>query len=120
MINSIPTSWPSFLLKLNARIEEHMFDDNLTVRRLLPLLAMSRSDLHRKLTRSVGMSATRYIRHIRLQRAATLLLKERDWSVYQVALDVGFKSQSYFTKRFREAFGVCPLEWRQGKLAHLC
>ena len=118
----IPTyhSEPSFLHNLNAQIEGHISDEKLTVHRLLRLIAMSRTNLHRKLTRSVGMSATEYIRYVRLHRAAELLLENRDWTIYCVALEVGFSSQSYFTKRFREVFGICPAAWRQRHVEHMC
>ena len=119
MITTTSTYEHSFLQNLNAQIEEHIFDDNLTVTVLLRLLAMSRTNLHLKLVRSVGMSTTGYIRHIRLRRAAALLLEKREWSVYQVAQEVGFNSQSYFTKRFHEKFGVCPVVWREQRLEHL-
>lgn len=119
MITTTPTYEHSFLQNLNAQIEEHIFDDNLTVTMLLRLLAMSRTNLHLKLVRSVGMSTTGYIRHIRLHKAAVLLLENHEWSIYQVAQEVGFNSQSYFTKRFHEKFGVCPVVWREQRLEHL-
>lgn len=119
MIIPAHISEPSFLHNLNSQIEGHISDETLTVHRLLRLIAMSRTNLHRKLTRSVGMSATEYIRHVRLHRAATLLLENRDWTVYRVALEVGFNSQSYFTKRFREVFGICPAAWRLQNLEHM-
>lgn len=39
-------------------------------------VGMSRTDLHRKLEKTVGMSATEYIRFVRLYKAAELLIKE--------------------------------------------
>lgn len=119
MITTTSTYQHSFLQNLNAQIEAHMFDDTFNVPVLLRLLAMSRTNLHLKIVRLCGMSTTGYIRHIRLHKAATLLLEKREWSVYQVAQEVGFNSQSYFTKRFHEKFGVCPLMWREQKLEHL-
>lgn len=114
-----------FLQNLNVQIETHVSDSSLTIRRLLRLVGMSRTDLHRKLSRATGMSATAYLRHLRLQRAAGLLKEHPHWSIYQVALEVGFESQSYFTRKFKEQFGVCPVAFRAtqqenlGKLEHL-
>jgi AraC-like DNA-binding protein len=119
MMTSVNATQPCFLNNLQAQIEQHIADDNLTVCKLVRILAMSRTNLHRKLVRSVGMSATEYIRYVRLHKAAALLLETRELSVYQVALEVGFNSQSYFTKRFREMFGVCPIAWREKRLEHL-
>ncbi len=101
-----------FLLYLDTQIEAHLSDHSLNVHRLLRLVGMSRSDLHRKLGSTVGMSTTEYLRQKRLDKAAELLREEPEWSVYQVAHEVGFENQSYFSKRFKEVFGRCPVAWR--------
>ncbi len=101
---------------LFALINDHAFNDNLTVKKLARIVAMSRTDLHRKLIGSVGMSATEYIRHIRLNKASILLVERPELSIYDVAIEVGFNTQSYFSKRFREVFGYSPTEWRWQKL----
>lgn len=104
---------PNFLITINNHIEQHLADSNLTIKKMTRLVGMSRTDLHRKLDKTVGMSATEYIRYIRLHKAAQLLILEREWSVYQICMEVGFNDQSYFTRRFRELFGVCPLIFRE-------
>jgi AraC-like DNA-binding protein len=119
MITPVQTTQPLLSESFFARIKDHVFNDSLTVQKLARLIAMSRTDLHRKLTCLVGMSATEYIRHIRLSRASVLLLEKPGLSIYQVALEVGFNNQSYFSKRFREVFGYSPKEWRMQKLEHL-
>lgn len=102
----------AFLQNFNNQIEKHLSDSSLCVKKLLRLIGMSRTDLHRKLSRATGMSATQYVRHIRLQHAAILLKEQPHWSIYQIALEVGFESQSYFTKKFKEHFGICPMAFR--------
>jgi AraC-like DNA-binding protein len=89
----------------------------LDVQKLLRLVGMSRTDFHRKLYRAAGMSATEYLRKRRLEKAAELLRQEPKWSIYQVALEVGFENQSYFTVRVTEVLGCCPYAWR-GRLEH--
>ncbi len=50
------------------------------------------------------------IRSIRLQRAAALLA-QKTGSVAEIAYFVGFNSQAYFAKCFREQFGCSPKEY---------
>jgi AraC-like DNA-binding protein len=81
---------------------------------------MSRSGLHRRLKAATGMSAMAYIRYLRLRQAAQLLVEQPERSVFCIAIEVGFNDHSYFTKRFREAYGVCPISFRsaQQNLGH--
>ncbi len=101
-----------FMLNLNLIIETHLPDPDFNVKKLVRAAGTSRTDLHRKLISSVGMSTTEYLRYKRLQKAALLLTTHPDWCVCQVAYEVGFQHPSYFTQRFREVFGVCPLSFK--------
>lgn len=107
-----PNHQPLFLTTLNGQIEKHLSDNTLDMKKVTRLVGMSRTDLHRKLDKTVGMSATEYIRHVRLHKAADLLIREPEWSVYHICLEVGFNNQSYFTKRFKALFGKCPCTFR--------
>lgn len=106
----------SFMCKITICIRTNMHDPLLCLSKLLRLLGMSRSDLHRKLKAATSMSATEYIRHLRLQRAAQFLVSQPERSVFCIALEVGFNDHSYFTKRFREAYGVSPATFRATQL----
>ena len=71
--------------------------------------AMSRSQLHRKLAALIDKSPSDLIRQTRLLRAKELLLK-RSTTPSQVAFEVGFSSHTYFSKCFKDEFGVSPGE----------
>jgi AraC-like DNA-binding protein len=98
-----------FLRKINHHLEANLSDTSLTVEKLLPRIGMSRTDLHRKIVGQTGMTASEYIRHYRLRRAAHLLREKPDCTICQIARAVGFNSQSYFGRRFREMFGCSPV-----------
>ncbi len=106
-----------FLPRLDLQIGEHLSDASLNVKKLLRLVGMSRTDLHRKLHETVGMSTTAYMRHLRLRRAVALLVEQPDLSILQVASAVGFDNQGYFTRKFRDVFGCCPRAYREENLA---
>jgi AraC-like DNA-binding protein len=71
---------------------------------------MSNSPLHRKL--STGLSATKFIRHIKLNRAKALL-RQPELSITAVAFDTGFQDPSYFGRVSKQEFGLPPMEWKE-------
>lgn len=105
-----------FLNVLHHTIEEHLSDSEFNVNRLVHLVGMSRTDLHRKLTRKTGMSVSAYVRYVRVQRAKELLLQHPDWCICRVGYEVGFNSPSYFTRVFKAVEGTCPDAFRVEKL----
>lgn len=102
-----------FLKQLDERLGDRLFDPKLNVTKMLRLVFMSRTDLHRKLKREADLSATEYLRQRRLKKAKQLLTERPDLHIGRVALEVGFSSQSYFARKFKEAFGVRPKEGRK-------
>lgn len=104
---------PDFIEKLDSEINPRLSDSKLSVRIIARLVGMSYSDLYRKLVQAKGMPLTQYIREKRLKWASTLLREQPDWTILRVAIEVGFNSHSYFTRRFQDAFGICPAEWRK-------
>jgi DNA-binding response OmpR family regulator len=101
-----------FLKKVVHIVEEHMDDPEFSVEELSRHLGMSRSQVHRKLTGLTGLSASKFIRWVRLARAADLLQKNAG-NLAEIAYRVGFNSQSYFIKCFKEQFGCSPSEYRK-------
>jgi signal transduction histidine kinase/CheY-like chemotaxis protein/AraC-like DNA-binding protein/ligand-binding sensor domain-containing protein len=96
-----------FLEKVKTAIVENLSDPGLNVDTLCRILAMSRPQLHRKLTALTGKNITHYIRALRLAKAKELLLR-REMNVSEVAFAVGFDDPKYFSRVFAEEFGVAP------------
>jgi signal transduction histidine kinase/DNA-binding response OmpR family regulator/ligand-binding sensor domain-containing protein len=100
-----------FLMKVKETILKRMDDEQLGVESLAEEIGLSRSQLLRKITALTGVSVNELIRTFRLQKAAQLL--EQNWGpVAQVAYEVGFSNLSYFSKVFKEQYGVLPSEYR--------
>lgn len=95
-----------FLTKLYSLLDEHLDDDNFGVDQLVGLMLLSRSSLHRKLKALTGLSTTEVVRNYRLKKAS-LFLKE-GFSSSDAAYKTGFGSPAYFTKCFREVYGITP------------
>lgn len=99
-----------FLRKAVAHVERNMDNSSYSVELLSEDLCMSRMNLYRKLQLLTGQKPTEFIRDIRLKRAARLLA-ETNLSVVEIAEKVGFSTPSYFTKCFKEMFGVLPTQY---------
>ena len=96
-----------FIHKLNGVIEEHIDDEQFGIIELCKAMAMSRTQLYRKLKSLTNRSISNYVRSIRLHRAKELLSKG-DLNVTQVALEVGFRDRTYFSRAFIKEFGTSP------------
>jgi DNA-binding response OmpR family regulator len=103
-----------FIQKLISRIEKQLADPDLSIDALIEEAHLSRSQLHRKLKALTGMSATEFIRSIRLKRAAQLL-EQHFGTIAETVYSVGFNNLSYFSKCFQKQFGVSPKEYIESK-----
>jgi signal transduction histidine kinase/ligand-binding sensor domain-containing protein/DNA-binding response OmpR family regulator len=101
-----------FLRKVTSAVEEHMSEEEFSVEQLAAEVAMSRSQLHRKLVALTGQTPTDLIRYLRLHRAKDLLMRNAG-TVAEVAFQVGFSDPGYLTKCYKELFGVLPSEVRR-------
>jgi signal transduction histidine kinase/DNA-binding response OmpR family regulator/ligand-binding sensor domain-containing protein len=99
-----------FLQRLSEEIKTHMQDPDFSVEALAVSVHLSRTQLHRKLKALTGVPATEYIRTIRLTQAAELL-RDGHLSVTQVAYAVGIENLSYFSRVFRDQYGVLPSQF---------
>jgi signal transduction histidine kinase/DNA-binding response OmpR family regulator/ligand-binding sensor domain-containing protein len=96
--------------KVLGLIEANMNNGNYSVEQLSKDMYMDRTGLYRKLMAITGQAPTEFIRAVRLKKAAQML--QHGQSVSEVAEQVGFGSNSYFTKCFQEEFGVKPSKYK--------
>lgn len=99
-----------FLEKAIKYVEQHMGKDTLGVEELSREVGMSKTTLYRKLKALTNQNTNEFIRTIRLNRAAQLLLQQK-LNVSEVAYHVGFNDQDYFRKCFKEQFGTTPKDY---------
>lgn len=108
----MPDSSPienDFLKKVTEIVEENLSNEKFGVSELANEVAMSRSNLLRKIKKLTDLSVSQFIRQIRLQQAMEILRHE-SLSISEVAYQVGFSSVSYFIKCFRDFYGYPPGE----------
>lgn len=98
-----------FLRGIVSLIEENLEDENFGVSELAAKADMSRSTLLRKIQKLTDVSASVFIRHVRLHTAKGLLQNDT-LNVSEVSYKVGFNSVSYFIKCYKEEYGYPPGE----------
>jgi YesN/AraC family two-component response regulator len=99
-----------FLQKAIEVVENNISDSDLDIETFSLKVGVSRMQLYRKLHALTDMTVKEFIRHIRLKRAAQLLVQQK-MNVSEVAYEVGFKDLSHFRKCFKREYGVSASEF---------
>ena len=98
-----------FLHQLHAIIQKNLSNSEFGVEDVGKEIGLSRVQLYRKVKAMTGSSVVDLLRKARLAKAKRLL-ESRSMSVSEVAYEVGFSAPSYFTKCFKEEYGMLPGE----------
>lgn len=96
--------------KVMSIINKNMAEPTLNVEMLAQEVGISRVHLHRKLKELTSLSTRDFIKNIRMQQAAKLL-KDKKFSISDVAYAVGYSNLSHFSSTFKEIFGVSPKDY---------
>jgi len=99
-----------FLKKLDDYIRKNMKDTDLDVDQLAYHMNMSRPTFYRKIKSLSALSPKELIDITKLKKAASLIA-ENEYSLYEIADMVGYRSQSVFTKSFQRHFNVAPRDY---------
>ncbi len=102
--------------RINA-VLHHVHSDlsaNLDVERLAAVSCYSGYHFQRIFRQVTGESVHDYIRRVRLEWAANLLIFNPDVSISEVAQQCGFASNASFTHAFKSMFALSPSGWRKG------
>ncbi|NAS13325.1 hybrid sensor histidine kinase/response regulator transcription factor [Poritiphilus flavus] len=103
-VNSIDEN---FLERVHKLLEIRYMDPDFGVPQFHKAMAMSRAQFHRKIRALCNETPGALLRNFRLKRAAQLLSQDAD-HISRIAYGVGFNSLSYFTKCFKDFYGVAP------------
>ena len=101
----------AFLRHARELLEEHIDNPNFGTEWLAEEIGLSPRQLRRRIKELTNLSTTGFIRTLRLQRSAQLL-EQQAGSVAEIAYAVGFNDPKYFSRLFRQIYGVSPSEYR--------
>jgi signal transduction histidine kinase/DNA-binding response OmpR family regulator len=101
----------TFLAKLLDVMNKEMDNNTLTVDGLVEEMGMGRTVFFNKLKTMTGMSPVEFMREMRIKKAAQLL-EDNKYNVTEVTYMVGMNDSRYFSKCFKNTYGVTPSEYR--------
>lgn len=92
-------------------IQQHCGEE-LTLTKIAQSAGLSQNECLRCFRSTIGATPIQYLRWVRIQRAAQLLLST-DQTVAEIGAECGFGEMSYFAKTFRQIKGCTPKDFRK-------
>ena len=106
-----PPSYSEAVAKTIDYIRQHL-SAKLRNEELAQQLFVSRTYLTDRSRKETGMSLGKFIDY-QLMYEAQLRLCQTDDSIYAISQDLGFSNQCYFSRRFKQMYGLTPLQYRK-------
>ena len=103
-----------FLDTLESWVYSHLSDVTLNVDDLARNMGFGRSSFYRKVSTLTGMTPNNYIRKIRMEKSKDML-ENTNLTVSEIAYKTGYNSAFYFSKCFKEFYGMPPSHFRNGE-----
>jgi two-component system response regulator YesN len=100
------------ILKAKKFIEEHLNDEKLSRDEIANCVGLTPSYLSVLYKKETGQHISEYINYARLEKAKELLATTSK-NISEIAYEVGFSSQSYFTRLFSHEFKISPNKYRK-------
>jgi two-component system response regulator YesN len=102
---------PVLIQKCISYINEH-YNEDINLETVANIVHLNPSYFSSIFKKEVGVSFSNYLNKIRIEQSK-LLLKNTDSSIVEIALEVGFEDQSYFSKVFKNLTKMTPKQYRQ-------
>ncbi|RPJ03287.1 MAG: AraC family transcriptional regulator [Candidatus Aminicenantes bacterium] len=102
--------------RINAALDyiDRNIADDISLDKLAAVACFSPYHFHRIFSAFVGEPPAEYVRRLRLEKAAILLVNEASTPVTTIALSCGFSTSALFSRLFKARFGMTPTAWRAG------
>lgn len=93
-------------------IHERLFDPEMNVARLREWAGLRNHNISCLFKRSIGVDIRTYVEELRMAAAARLLRHGIRFSIFLVAMEIGYNSPELFSRTFRRHFGCAPSQFR--------
>jgi len=108
IVPASPTHEEQLIENAKNIIHINIEDETFKVEHLAKELGYSQRQLSRILVKNTGLSPVKFILEIKLKEAYKLIQSRQFPTISEARFKVGINSGSYFTKKFKERFGIAP------------
>jgi len=108
------SSMENNIIRSAIRFIEENYNHELDVYDISSSVHVSYSHLSRLFRRYTGETVNSYLKKLRLGKSQVLLLCS-DKSIAQIAREVGFNSENYFSSAFKKAYSISPSSYRKAR-----
>ena len=94
-------------------IDTYFYQQDLSLKEVAEKVGVSPDYLSRLLKRELGISFVDYVTKIRVEKAIKFM-NDPSIKFYEIAEQVGYSTQHYFSTAFKKVMGISPLIYRKG------
>ncbi len=102
-----------FLEKAQQVIEKHFNNSEFDVPLFASEMALGRTKLFGKIKGISGLTPNDFIITVKLKKAAEMLINNPEYNISDITYKLGFNTPAYFTKCFKDQFGISPIKYRK-------
>lgn len=104
--------YDSRMMKVLHHINENL-DKDLSLMKLSETACFSQFHFHRLFSSFMGETPNDYVKRLRVEKAANLLIMAKHLPITEIALRCGFSSSATFARAFKDHFNYSASEWRE-------
>jgi len=109
------TSGHLYVERITKYIDQN-FASDITLTQTAQEHNITSEHLSRIFKTATGMTFHEYLNNVRLKQSAELLLQNDKTSISEVAHCCGFHDSNYFSTKFKDIYGMTPLQFRKSQL----
>jgi AraC family transcriptional regulator len=105
-----------YISRINRVIDhiEKNIDSSLGLKKLSRIACFSEFHFHRIFSSLVGETLSSFIKRLRVEKAAAMLIGNPKYSITDIAFRCGFSGSAAFSRAFKEHYSVSASEFRSG------
>ncbi len=100
-----------FIQRIMKYIEDNIDNSEMTIEEIVSSVGLSRSAFFKKLKSLTGLAPVEFLKEVRVQRAAQLI-ETGEFNISQITYMVGMSDPRYFSRCFKQKFGMSPREYK--------